>query len=269
MMHLNTLAGWLQAARSAVVLTGAGVSTDSGIPDFRSPGGIWSRQRPVEYDDFVNSASARHRYWQQKCAGYRDFAAARPNVTHQVLAQWERAGVLRGVITQNIDGLHQDAGSQRVLELHGTVRQVACLRCPFRDQADTWVESFLSDGRVPDCPACGAPLKHATISFGQAMPEVVLSEAIHWCRAADLILTLGTSLVVMPAADLPRLAVECGARFVIINRDPTPLDRVADLVFNQSLDGVMTELEKLVRLDSSSQPPSRDASFDAGADESS
>src|SRR5689334_18134941 len=164
--EIAKVADWIRESRSTAVLTGAGISTESGIPDFRSPGGVWSKYRTVYYDQFLESAEARHEYWRQKCEMHREFAEAQPNVGHQVLARWEAAGRIRGVITQNIDGLHQLGGSQRVLELHGTAREAACIDCRARYAINPLVEQFLAENRVPDCPSCGGRLKHATISFG-------------------------------------------------------------------------------------------------------
>src|SRR4051794_3967733 len=223
----NKVAEWLASSRSAVVLTGAGISTESGIPDFRSPGGVWSKYRTVYFDQFLASADARHEYWRQKCEMHREFATAQPNVGHAILARWEADGRIRGVISQNIDGLHQLAGSKRVLELHGTAREAACLDCASRYEIGPLAEEFLAQDDVPACPVCGGRLKHATISFGQMLPPEVLMEATRWAREADLMLAIGSSLVVTPAADLPRTTVEHGARLVIINRDPTPLDALA------------------------------------------
>jgi NAD-dependent deacetylase len=226
----RTISHWLASSQSAVVLTGAGISTESGIPDFRSPGGVWTKYRTVYFDDFLASAEARHEYWRQKCEMHADFAAAQPNAGHLVLAHWEAAGRIRGVITQNIDGLHQLAGSRRVLELHGTARQAACLDCAARYEINPLVAQFFATNAVPECPECGGRLKHATISFGQMLPPDVLMEATRWSREADLMLAIGSSLVVTPAADLPRIAKERGARLVIINRDSTPLDSLADSI---------------------------------------
>ena len=149
---------------------------------------------------------------------------------------------MKGVITQNIDGLHQLAGSQRVLELHGTAREIACLDCEWRDVADPWVEAFIQRDRVPDCPDCGGRLKHATVSFGQALPGDAIQRATLWSREADLFLAMGSSLVVEPAASLPRIAKDSGARLVIMTRDETPLDEIADLVVNASLGSVFSQL---------------------------
>jgi len=233
---------WLASSRTAVVLTGAGISTESGIPDFRSPGGVWSKYRTVLFDEFMNSADGRYEYWRQKCEMHREFGAAQPNAGHRVLAAWEAAGRIRGVITQNIDGLHQMAGSRRVLELHGTARQAACLDCAARFDIEPFIAQFRESDAVPDCPECGGRLKHATISFGQMLPQDVLMEATRWSRDADLMLAIGSSLVVTPAADLPRIAKERGARLVIINRDPTPLDRIADATICGSIGEIVTEL---------------------------
>ena len=196
----------------------------------------------IEFDEFCDSEDARLEYWQQKSEAHRDFANAKPNVTHAKLAAWEQSGRLHGVITQNIDGLHQAAGSQRVLELHGTAHDVTCLDCGFRDAVDPWVSRFLESGHVPACPECGGRLKHATVSFGQSLPADVLETSADWATQADLFLALGSTLVVQPAASLPRIAVNHGARLVIINRDATPLDEVADLVVRASLGDVFTSL---------------------------
>jgi NAD-dependent deacetylase len=241
--QIAMVAHWLAAARSAVVLTGAGISTESGIPDFRSPGGVWSKYRTVYFDEFLASADDRHEYWRQKCEMHRDFDSAIPNTGHQVLARWETAGRIRGIITQNIDGLHQLAGNQLVLELHGTARQAACLDCAARYDIGPCVEQFLAHDRVPDCPACGGRLKHATISFGQMLPADVLMQAHRWSRACDLMLAIGSSLVVTPAADLPRAATDRGARLVIINRVPTPLDPLANAILRGSIGETLAALD--------------------------
>lgn len=246
---LAQVAAWLADCRHGVAFTGAGISTESGIPDFRSPGGIWTRFRTVYYQEFLASADARHEYWQQKAAGQVDFEQAKPNVGHGTLARWEESGRIDAVITQNIDGLHAAAGNRRVLELHGTARNVACLDCRARYDAAEMVRQFQETERVPNCPACGSELmKHATISFGQQLSPDVLHEAFALSRKAELFLAIGSSLVVEPAASLPRAAKESGARLVIINRDPTPLDTIADVVLHepigQTLAAIDTELEK-------------------------
>jgi NAD-dependent deacetylase len=245
---IEQVARWLASSQRAVVLTGAGISTESGIPDFRSPGGVWSKYRTVYFDEFLASADARHEYWRQKCEMHRDFADAKPNAGHSVLARWEAAGRIRGVITQNIDGLHQLAGSRQVLELHGTARQAACLDCAARFDIEPLVIQFQSTNAVPDCPQCAGRLKHATISFGQMLPADVLMQATRWSREADLMLAIGSSLVVTPAADLPRIAKSSGARLVLINRDPTPLDAVADATLRGSIGDVLAAIESQLGL---------------------
>jgi NAD-dependent deacetylase len=244
---IDRIASWLADARRAVAFTGAGISTESGIPDFRSPGGVWSRYRQIDYSEFVASAEARHEYWRQKCEAHGDFAAARPNAGHLALARWEQAGRLRGVITQNIDGLHQAAGSRRVLELHGTARHIGCLDCGARQPADALVQRFLRTNEVPACDRCGGLLKHATVSFGQSLPEQVLADATAWSREADLFLAIGSSLVVHPAAGLPLLAKRAGARLAIVNRDETPLDGLADAVVREPIGEVLGRIDSALQ----------------------
>ena len=226
----------------AVAFTGAGISTESGIADFRSPGGVWSRYQPVLFQDFLASAAARRRYWQMKKEGYRELRSAKPNAGHRALARLESAGRLQAVITQNIDGLHQDAGSSRVLELHGTSRHCVCLGCDARYDPDLIQERLEAGVEIPLCDRCGAFLKSATISFGQALPATVLREAIDLCTGADLVVALGSSLVVEPAASLPLQAKQSGARLVIINRTETPLDDIADVVLRESIGESLTRV---------------------------
>ncbi len=229
------LAHWVASARRAVAFTGAGISTESGIPDFCSPGGVWSRHKPVYYDEFVASRAARARYWKARLEMYREFASAKPNDGHLALAHWESVGKLRGVITQNIDGLHQLAGSRAVIELHGTARVVACIRCGRECPPEEIHERIESGDEAPDCDDCGSPLKSRTISFGQAMPAKEMAEAEAWASEADLMLAIGSSLVVEPAASIPRIARQCGARLVIVNATETPLDDMADLLIRDSI----------------------------------
>ncbi len=245
-MDVQQVAGWLGRAESAVAFTGAGISTESGIPDFRSPGGIWSKSQPVMFQDFLASADARLEYWRQKSAAHRDFADAEPNDGHRILAKWESEGRLRGVITQNIDGLHQAAGSRNVLELHGTARQIACLGCDARFEPGPLVAGFLETNAVPECPECGGLLKHATVSFGQSLPPEVLDEAVEWTRACDLFLAMGSSLVVEPAASLPRFACQHGAKLVIINRDPTGQDEAADAALHAGIGEMLVAIDELI-----------------------
>lgn len=244
---IEQLARWISEAGSTVAFTGAGISTESGIPDFRSPGGIWATSQPVYFDDFVASETARLEYWRQKSAACGDFADATPNVGHDVLADWEARGLLHGLITQNIDGLHQEAGSVNVMELHGTARFVACLDCQWRDETGPWVEDFNIHGVPPTCPECGGFVKHATVSFGQSLPADVLTQSLTWAKDCDVFLALGSSLVVEPAASLPAHAKNHGAKLVIINRDRTPVDRDADLVIRDSLGETLSAVDSAVK----------------------
>lgn len=228
---------------SAAAFTGAGVSTASGVPDFRSPGGIWSRYRPVPFQDFVVDPEARRRYWLYKKETYQDFADARPNAAHRTLARMESKGKLRAVVTQNIDGLHQEAGSECVLELHGTNRRVVCIRCAATWPAAEIQARLLAGCEMPECDHCGGILKAATVSFGQALPGDVLAAAFHVATAVDLLLVLGSSLVVHPAAAIPMAAAEAGVRLVIVNREPTPLDSLATVVLRDPIEEVLPALE--------------------------
>ena len=246
---LDKVAGWLASAESAVAFTGAGISTESGIPDFRSPGGVWSKNQPVMFQEFLASPAARHEYWRQKSLAHRDFADAAPNAGHRALAKWEEQGRLWGVITQNIDGLHQAAGSQNVLELHGTARAVECLDCHRRYDPEPLVARFLETDDVPECAECGGMLKHATVSFGQQLPEDVLTEAAERAGQCDLFFAIGSSLVVEPAAGLPRQARRGDARLVIINRDETCQDGLADVVLHTSIGDTLTEIDRLLTAD--------------------
>ncbi|MBI1248916.1 NAD-dependent protein deacylase [bacterium] len=236
---------WLRKAQSAVVFTGAGISTESGIPDFRSPGGVWTKYRTVYFDEFCESAEARHEYWTQKVEAHTQFAEADPNIGHRTLAKWEQQGTIRGIITQNIDGLHQLAGSREVMELHGTAREVYCLDCAAHFPVDPFVEQFRETNEVPLCPECGdGRLKHATISFGQSLPERLLQLAYQWCWEADVILSIGSSLVVYPAAGLPEVGKRRGAKLVIVNRDPTGLDEIADILLPGSCGEALAAIDE-------------------------
>jgi NAD-dependent deacetylase len=240
--QIERLAELLRNSSCCVAFTGAGISTESGIPDFRSPGGIWSRRRTVMFDEFQRSAEARLEYWDQKAEAHTEISRAEPNIAHRLLAHWEQLGRLAGVITQNIDGLHVLAGSRNVLELHGTARRIQCLSCRWSSDADHWVAGFRESRTVPDCPDCGGLLKHATISFGQMLDQSVLERSADMAGSADVFLVLGSSLVVEPAATLPALAHHHGAELVILNRDPTPHDRLASVVLRAELGATMASL---------------------------
>lgn len=236
---IEQLADLLLGARTGVAFTGAGISTESGIPDFRSAGGVWARHKPVMYDDFVRSRVERVRYWQMRRELYRECADAKPNDGHRAIARLEELGHVVAVVTQNIDGLHQDAGSRRVLEVHGTNRIVVCIGCG-KEWSPVDVLAMVDGGdQAPNCDACGRPLKSKTISFGQAMPVDTMAEAAQLSEQADIYLAIGSSLVVEPAASLPRIAKHHGATLVILNKTPTPLDGDADLVIQEPIGVVM------------------------------
>jgi NAD-dependent deacetylase len=224
-------------ASRAVVFTGAGISTESGIPDFRSPGGIWTRMAPIDFAEFLASEEARREAWRRRFAMEETFRAAAPNRGHRAVAELVRRGTAAAVITQNIDGLHQASGvpEGRVIELHGNTTYGHCLDCKRRYELDALRLAFERDGTVPLCADCGGFVKTATISFGQAMPADAMQRARTEPLAADLFVVAGSSLVVYPAAAFPELAKHNGATLVIVNREPTGLDRIADFVLNRSI----------------------------------
>jgi NAD-dependent deacetylase len=238
---IATLREMIAAARRAVVFTGAGISTESGIPDFRSPTGIWTQMRPIYFQEFVSSPEMRREAWRRKFASDPVLRAALPNRGHRAVARLVSVGKASAVITQNIDGLHQASGvpADKVIELHGNSTYAHCLECGERYELDALREAFERDGDVPDCRACGGLVKTATISFGQAMPEAAMIRAEAETRACDLFLVLGSSLVVYPAAGFPEMAKRNGARLVIVNNEETPLDDIADLVIHRGIGEVM------------------------------
>jgi NAD-dependent deacetylase len=229
-------------AGTIVAFTGAGISTESGIPDFRSPGGLWTKYKPIEFSDFLASAEARRESWRRKFATHPTLATAEPNAGHRALARLVEKGRMSAIITQNIDGLHQASGvpDEKVIELHGNTTYATCLDCSRRYELN-WVRSIFADSeQLPICEACGGHIKTATISFGQAMPQEAMERAQAATLAADLFIVLGSSLVVYPAAGFPITAKRNGSRLVIINRDPTDQDELADLVINAEIGSVMS-----------------------------
>ncbi len=227
----------LDQARRVVVFTGAGISTESGIPDFRSPGGLWTRQKPIDYRDFLNSEDARRLAWQRRFEGDAVMRNAEPNRGHRAVATLIRQGRASSVITQNIDGLHQASGvpADKVIELHGNSTYALCLTCGQRYEIDALRPAFERDGAAPRCRWCNGLVKTATISFGQAMPPAAMQQAEAETLAADLFIVAGSSLVVYPAAGFPELAKRNGAMLAIVNREPTSLDEMADLVVNRMI----------------------------------
>lgn len=222
------------SAKRIVAFTGAGISTESGIPDFRSPGGIWTRYKPIYFDDFMASEEMRRESWRRKFATDETMLKAEPNAGHRALAKLAEQGRLSAVITQNIDGLHQRSGihDSKVIELHGNATYATCLDCGHRHELEPIRQAFLGSGRLPACERCEGIVKTATISFGQAMPEIPMLRAQEEVMACDLCLVLGSSLVVYPAAGFPLMAKQKGARLAIVNRDPTDQDAEADLVIH-------------------------------------
>jgi NAD-dependent deacetylase len=230
--------GEMIAEASVIVpFTGAGISTECGIPDFRSPGGVWTRNRPIPYDEFVASQEARDEAWRRRFAMEATFVQARPGRGHRALVSLYRAGKIPSVITQNIDNLHQMSGfaSDHVIELHGNTTYARCIGCG-RSYELTWVKQrFDAGGGAPDCEVCFEPVKTATISFGQLMPEDAMRRATELAQHCDLFIAIGSSLVVWPAAGFPVMARNCGARLVIINREATDQDDMADLVIRHDI----------------------------------
>ena len=240
---LAELTAFIRAAKRAVCFTGAGISTESGIPDFRSPGGWWSRVPPIEFQDFVASEEMRREAWRRKLVTDPAMRAAQPNRGHRAVAQLVTEGVCACVITQNIDGLHQRSGvpDDKVVELHGNSTYATCLGCGLRHELDPILAAFQKDETLPVCASCGGLVKTATISFGQRMPLQAVERAEREARACDLFVVLGSSLVVYPAANLPRMAKLHGARLVIVNRDATDQDPTADLVIRAQIGPTMGE----------------------------
>jgi NAD-dependent deacetylase len=242
MSGADDLAAMIAAADRVVVFTGAGMSTESGVPDFRSPGGVWSRMKPIYFQDFVASEERRREAWTRAFSGAAGWVGAKPNAGHYAVARLVAAGNATTVITQNVDNLHQDSGvpAERIVELHGNASYATCLECGLRHELADLKGPFLERGEIPACRACGGLVKTATVSFGQPMPEAQMARAEAASRDCDLFLVLGSSLVVYPAAGFPLLAKRRGARLAIVNRDPTDQDGFADLVLHEEIGAVMT-----------------------------
>ncbi|MBA2587335.1 MAG: NAD-dependent deacetylase [Alphaproteobacteria bacterium] len=244
--EVTALAGLLRQSRRAVVFTGAGMSTESGIPDFRSPGGIWAKMMPVEFQDYISDPEARRVSWERRFEMEETWNATLPNDGHRAVAELVAMGKVSHVITQNIDALHQAALEQigvvpdeKVIELHGNTRYAKCLDCGLRMEIPDIRAHFDAHGEAPDCAACGGIVKTATISFGQPMPEGEMARAEAATLGCDLMLVLGSSLAVYPAASFPLLAKRNGAGLAILNRDQTPQDHFADLVINAEIGPTM------------------------------
>jgi NAD-dependent deacetylase len=247
---LGEIAGWVRGARSVVVLTGAGISTESGIPDFRGPQGVWTKDPKAEklsnLQYYMNDPEVRVASWQARLV--HPAWTAEPNAGHLALVELERRGHLDTLVTQNVDGLHQKAGStpERVIEIHGTVREVVCMACDERAPMERALDRVRAGEADPPCRSCGGILKSATISFGQNLVPGDLMRAEKAARNCDLFLALGTMLTVFPVAALPGMALEGGARLVIANAEPTPYDLQAAAVLRGSLGEVLPQLLALV-----------------------
>ncbi len=234
---IEQLGDMIADASAIVPFTGAGISTECGIPDFRSPGGLWTRNRPIPFDEFVASQDARNEAWRRRFAMDETLTGARPGRGHRALAVLYRAGKVPAVVTQNIDNLHQASGisPDNVVELHGNTTYARCIGCGLRVELPRVRQMMQASGRAPDCMECGEPVKTATISFGQAMPENAMRRAADLARSCDLFLVIGSSLVVWPAAGFPVMAKQAGARLVIVNNEPTDQDDLADLVIHHDI----------------------------------
>ena len=244
---IQQLASLINDCQYGVAFTGAGISTESGIPDFRSPGGLWDRYQPIYFDDFIRSEEMRRESWRRKLETDKVLSVAEPNTGHTAIAALIERGKIKSVITQNIDGLHQQSGiaDDKVIELHGNRTYAKCLDCESRYALEPILRAFRDHDTLPICDDCGGIVKTATISFGQAMPISEMRRAEAETMACDLFIVLGSSLSVYPAAGFPEVAVRKGAKLVIINRDPTELDHLADLVINA---GIGETLEKVIKL---------------------
>jgi NAD-dependent deacetylase len=238
---MTSLSDLVGSAKVIVPFTGAGISTECGIPDFRSPGGLWTKNKPIPFDEFMASQEARNESWRRRFAMADEFGGAQPGRGHRALASLYRAGRVPAIITQNIDNLHQASGfsPQDVVELHGNTTYAACLDCSERYEL-SWIRQRMDEanGCAPDC-RCGGYIKTATISFGQAMPDAAMQRAQDLALTCDLFLAIGSSLLVWPAAGFPLMAKRNGARLVIINREPTEFDDIANLVVRQDIGTVL------------------------------
>jgi NAD-dependent deacetylase len=249
----------LQSARRILIFTGAGVSTASGIPDFRGPNGVWTRRRPVYYDEFMSSDAARVDYWDFKLESWAIYAHAQPNPLHHAVVALERAGRVSAVVTQNVDGLHRRAGtsSERLIEMHGTDLLVECQRCHDVTDPAPHFAAFQATRRPPQC-ACGGVLKPATISFGQPLRPATIERAVAAARRSDLVIALGSTLSVHPAASIPLVAADAGARYVIVNQGPTDHDGHVSVTLR--IDGDVTVIVPTAVSDALAGVQSRDRS---------
>jgi NAD-dependent deacetylase len=249
--EIGQLAQLIIESGKVVVFTGAGISTESGIPDFRSPGGIWSRYDPEDFtiERFLSGPAARRTIWKMSIEGGL-LAEAEPNLAHHAIAELYRLGKLDSVITQNIDNLHQKAGvpGDKVFELHGNMGRVVCLSCHRRFPMPEVLQRIREGVEVPDCPDCHGILKPDAVFFGEALPEETLQEAIHRAQKCDLFIVIGSTLVIYPAAYIPTYAREAGAKLVVVNLSQTPLDDYAEVIIRGKAGEIMSKVMEKVRL---------------------
>jgi NAD-dependent deacetylase len=237
MMTLSDFSEKIRESEEIVVFTGAGISTESGIPDFRSPGGVWTRYRPVTFQEYMSSEASRIEAWKRRLDGWEQYKNAKPNIGHYFVHTLDAKGKLVGLITQNVDGLHSKAGlpDEKIVELHGSNRKVICLQCDREFNPDEIIKQLVGDFASPKCDVCGGILKSATVSFGQAMPENAMRVAQEWTEQAEVFIVMGSSLQVQPAASFPVVAKRNGALLAIINREAGPLDDTADFVHHGAI----------------------------------
>ncbi len=246
---IEKLAQFILHAKEILIFTGAGISTESGISDYRSKGGLWDRFQPVTFQEFLVSQEKREQYWRQKMELYESLENAQPNAGHKAIAELEQLGKLKGIITQNIDGLQQLAGSDpnKILELHGSTRETICLSCGEIKPWQEVYERLKSGDGAPLCYRCKGILKPNTISFGQPLNPEVLAKAIEWAGDCDLLLALGSTLVVEPAASIPRMAKQQDAKLVIVTLSETPLDAFADIKIENGIGKILSEVLNLIK----------------------
>jgi NAD-dependent deacetylase len=245
--EISRIAEKIKQDGNNVVFTGAGISTESGIPDYRSQGGIWDKFRPVYFDEFMSSKDSREEYWRRWVALYQGITAARPNAAHMALARLEEMGLLEAVITQNIDGLHQASGlaDERIIELHGNTCRIRCMSCRNISPIDEVQQRLAAGDMAPECD-CGGFLKPDTISFGQAMPVTEVERAAALSQKCDFFLVVGSTLLVQPAAHMPIYAKNGGAFLAIINLSETPCDEMCDVLIRGKAGDLMQQIVKKI-----------------------
>jgi len=237
MLTMDQFAAKIRGSNEIVIFTGAGISTESGIPDFRSPGGLWTRYKPIAYQEYISSEEARVSVWKRRVESYDATRSAKPNIGHYFVTSLNVKEKLIGLITQNVDGLHSESGlpDNKIVELHGSNRKVICLSCSKEFDPDEIIKTLVGNFSSPKCDTCGGILKSATVSFGQAMPQDAMQMAEEWTETAEVFVVMGSSLQVHPAAAFPVIAKRNGALLAIINREDGPLDKFADYVYHGAI----------------------------------